>query len=116
MGGGRSRGREGEAGFHGRRCVECCKTAACILQLFAGSESMGLVELAPNPKVSRHKLEDSKKRDKKCATIDTGIFCFAFFFRQNFCRTIRMKRFEYVSQRFSKDNLNYCIFLNDFCF
>uniref|UniRef100_A0A0M3I303 Smg4_UPF3 domain-containing protein n=1 Tax=Ascaris lumbricoides TaxID=6252 RepID=A0A0M3I303_ASCLU len=38
-----------------------------------GSESMGLVELAPNPKVSRHKLEDSKKRDKKCATIDTEV-------------------------------------------
>uniref|UniRef100_A0A915AKS1 UPF3 domain-containing protein n=1 Tax=Parascaris univalens TaxID=6257 RepID=A0A915AKS1_PARUN len=38
-----------------------------------GSESMGLVELAPNPKVSRHKLEDSKKRDKKCGTIDTEV-------------------------------------------
>ncbi|VDK47153.1 unnamed protein product [Anisakis simplex] len=38
-----------------------------------GSEGVGLVELAPNPKVSRNKVDDSKKRDRKCGTIDTDL-------------------------------------------
>ncbi|VDM50119.1 unnamed protein product [Toxocara canis] len=29
--------------------------------------------MAPNPKVSRQKLEDAKKRDRKCATIDADL-------------------------------------------
>lgn len=35
-------------------------------------ESVGLVELAPNPKVARNRREDSKKRDRRCGTIESG--------------------------------------------
>lgn len=38
-----------------------------------GVESMGIVELAPNPRVPRHSIEDSKKRDRKCGTIETDL-------------------------------------------
>ncbi|VDD87372.1 unnamed protein product [Enterobius vermicularis] len=36
-----------------------------------GVESVGLVELAPNPKVARNRREDSKKRDRRCGTIES---------------------------------------------
>uniref|UniRef100_A0A0N5AN36 Smg4_UPF3 domain-containing protein n=1 Tax=Syphacia muris TaxID=451379 RepID=A0A0N5AN36_9BILA len=36
-----------------------------------GVESVGLVELAPNPKVARHKYSESKKRDRRCGTIES---------------------------------------------
>uniref|UniRef100_A8QH55 Smg-4/UPF3 family protein n=1 Tax=Brugia malayi TaxID=6279 RepID=A8QH55_BRUMA len=35
-----------------------------------GGESIGIVELAPNPKVPHDKLEDAKERDFKCGTIE----------------------------------------------
>ncbi|EFO23381.2 hypothetical protein LOAG_05102 [Loa loa] len=36
-----------------------------------GGESVGIVELAPNPKVPHDKLETAKERDFKCGTIET---------------------------------------------
>ncbi|MCP9262958.1 Regulator of nonsense transcripts 3A [Dirofilaria immitis] len=36
-----------------------------------GGESVGIVELAPNPKIPHDKLEAAKKRDLKCGTIET---------------------------------------------
>ncbi|CAG9534668.1 unnamed protein product [Cercopithifilaria johnstoni] len=36
-----------------------------------GGESVGIVELAPNPRVPHDKLETAKERDFKCGTIET---------------------------------------------
>ncbi|OZC10210.1 hypothetical protein X798_02800 [Onchocerca flexuosa] len=36
-----------------------------------GGESVGIVELAPNPKIPHDKLETAKERDLKCGTIET---------------------------------------------
>uniref|UniRef100_A0A915PTK7 UPF3 domain-containing protein n=1 Tax=Setaria digitata TaxID=48799 RepID=A0A915PTK7_9BILA len=41
------------------------------LHFTAGGESVGIVELAPNPKIPHDKLETSKERDFKCGTIET---------------------------------------------
>ncbi|VDN03067.1 unnamed protein product [Thelazia callipaeda] len=45
-----------------------------------GGESVGIVELAPNPKVPYDNLEDSKKRDPKCGTVESGFETQLFIF------------------------------------
>lgn len=49
-----------------------------------GGESVGIVELAPNPKVPHDKLETAKERDFKCGTIETGFFFEKIYFRDLF--------------------------------
>lgn len=55
--------------------IDCALFTFCIL----GGESVGIVELAPNPKVPQDKLEAAKERDFKCGTIETGFFNIYYF-------------------------------------